>query len=93
MIKEKLKELGKIFIACGALIFIVICPVIISLGLYYLTVYLTNLNIFSGYPQDVFSFVSGSMVSSAIMFFFLIFLIQSKKLKMEIEKENAENTE
>jgi len=86
-----IKEFVKVLLASGALIGIIMCPVFISLIIYYITKYLTDIGIFSGYPQDIFSFVSGSMVSSSIMFFFLIFLIQSKKLKMETE-ENAENT-
>ena len=87
-----IKEYVKVLIACGALIAIIMCPALISLTFYYLSKYLTEIGVFSGYPQDIFSFFSGSIVSSSIMFFFLIFLIQSKKLKMETE-DNAENTE
>jgi len=87
-----IKKFGNVLLACGALIAIIMCPVIISLCLYFLSQYLTNIGFFNGYPQDVFSYLSGSTIGSSIMFFFLIFLIQSKKLKMETE-ENAENTE
>jgi len=78
-----IKEFGKVLLASGALIFIIMCPVAISLGLYYFSEYLTNIGLVSGYPEDISSYISGSIISSSVMFFFLIWLIETKKLKME----------
>lgn len=82
--KEKLKELGKIFLASLAVMLIVLVPVGISLCLYYLSGLIDNEFLELG------SFISGSVCGSVLMFIFLMFLLINKKLRFE---ENAENTE
>lgn len=83
-----IKEVGRILLASSAMIGIIMFPVIISLIFYYSAEYLTKIGICSSYPQDIYSYCSGSIVSSVIMFFFLIFLLGTKRLKMDTEERS-----
>jgi len=82
-----IKEFGKVLLACLAVIVLIMIPVLLSLIIYSLiNPLIAQFNSCNDLSLDFVSFFNGAICSSAIMFFFLIFLIQSKKLKMENEE-------
>lgn len=75
------KEFGKVLLVCGALVFLVAVPTVLSVLFCYLCGYVSK------------EIVVASMFSSMIGFFWYIWVMKTLKIKMDSENENAENTE
>jgi len=85
--KFTVKYFLKAILASFLLVAIVFVPVVLALGAYGLSLFLAEFGWMPKVSYDIYSYLNGALLASSFSFFFVIWLISTKKIQITMGDE------